>query len=57
MNSLNIDDSKIFFLTVSRCVGGGGGGGMNGLVSYPDPNVRNEDHRLQYDITYRGSGT
>ena len=26
------------------------------LVSYPDPNVRNDDHRLQYDITYRGSG-
>ena len=26
------------------------------LVSYPDPYVRNDDHRLQYDITYRGSG-
>ena len=25
------------------------------VVSYPDPNVRNDDHRLQYDITYRGS--
>ena len=24
------------------------------LVSYPDPYVRNDDHRLQYDITYRG---
>ena len=23
-----------------------------GVVSYPDPNVRNDDHRLQYDITY-----
>ena len=23
------------------------------VVSYPDPNVRNDDHRLQYDITYR----
>ena len=22
-----------------------------GLVSYPDPSVRNDDHRLQYDIT------
>ena len=21
------------------------------MVSYPDPNVRNDDHRLQYDIT------
>ena len=26
------------------------------LVSYPDPTVRNDDYRLQYDITYRGSG-
>ena len=26
------------------------------VVSYPDPYVRNDDHRLQYDITYRGSG-
>ena len=26
------------------------------LVSYPDPNVRNDDYRLQYNITYRGSG-
>ena len=26
------------------------------IVSYPDPYVRNDDHRLQYDITYRGSG-
>ena len=25
------------------------------VVSYPDPNVRNDDHRLQYDITYRGT--
>ena len=31
-------------------MGGGGGGG--GVVSYPDPNVRNDDHRSQYDITY-----
>ena len=30
--------------------------GVYVLVSYPDPNVRNDDHRLQYDITYRGSG-
>ena len=30
-------------------------GGLS-LVSYPDPNVRNDDHPLQYDITYRGSG-
>ena len=22
----------------------------NVLISYPDPNVRNDDHRLQYDI-------
>ena len=36
--------------------GGGGGGGNSLLVSYPDPYVRNDDHRLQYDITYRGSG-
>ena len=35
---------------------GGGGGGNSLLVSYPDPYVRNDDHRLQYDITYRGSG-
>ena len=34
----------------------GGGGGNSLLVSYPDPYVRNDDHRLQYDITYRGSG-
>ena len=34
--------------------GGGGGGGGGVIVSYPDPNVRNDDHRLQYDITYRG---
>ena len=27
-----------------------------GVVSYPDPNVRNDDYRLQYNITYRGSG-
>ena len=27
------------------------GGGL--IVSYPDPYVRNDDHRLQYDITYR----
>ena len=26
------------------------------VVSYPDPNVRNDDYRLQYNITYRGSG-
>ena len=26
------------------------------IVSYPDPNVRNDDYRLQYNITYRGSG-
>ena len=26
------------------------------FVSYPDPNVRNDDYRLQYNITYRGSG-
>ena len=26
-------------------------GGGRGAVSYPDPNVRNDDHRLQYDIT------
>ena len=25
------------------------------VVSYPDPTVRNDDHRLQYDITYRGT--
>ena len=37
-----------------RKVGGGGGNSL--LVSYPDPYVRNDDHRLQYDITYRGSG-
>ena len=30
------------------------GGGR--VVSYPDPNVRNDDYRLQYNITYRGSG-
>ena len=24
-----------------------------GVVSYPDPNVRNDDYRLQYNITYR----
>ena len=29
----------------------GGGGGGGGVVSYPDPNVRNDDHRLQYDIS------
>ena len=29
---------------------------MPNIVSYPDPYVRNDDHRLQYDITYRGSG-
>ena len=23
---------------------------------HPDPNVRNDDRRLQYDITYRVSG-
>ena len=34
----------------------GGGVGNSLLVSYPDPYVRNDDHRLQYDITYRGSG-
>ena len=28
--------------------------GGNCLVSYPDPNVRNADYRLQYNITYRG---
>ena len=28
-----------------------------GVVSYPDPTVRNDDHRLQYDITYRGCHT
>ena len=22
------------------------------MVSYPDPNVRNDDYRLQYNITY-----
>ena len=33
-----------------------GEAGMLGIVSYPDPYVRNDDHRLQYDITYRGSG-
>ena len=26
------------------------------VVSYPDPNVRNDYYRLQYNITYRGSG-
>ena len=26
-------------------------GKENELVSYPDPYVRNDDHRLQYDIT------
>ena len=26
------------------------------LVLYPDPNVRNDDYCLQYNITYRGSG-
>ena len=30
--------------------------GVFALVSYPDPNVRNDDYRLQYNITYRGSG-
>ena len=29
---------------------------ISGIVSYPDPNVRNDDYRLQYNITYRGSG-
>ena len=24
--------------------------GAEGVVSYPDPNVRNDDHRLQYDV-------
>ena len=33
-------------------------GGREGgrVVSYPDPNVRNNDYRLQYNITYRESG-
>ena len=35
---------------MARETGGGGG------VSYPDPNVHNDDNCLQYDITYRGSG-
>ena len=26
--------------------------GYDPLVSYPDPNVRNDDYRLQYNITY-----
>ena len=25
---------------------------LKSLVSYPDPNVRNDDYRLQYNITY-----
>ena len=37
-------------------IDGGGEGGGGGGVSYPDPTVRNDDHRLQYDITYNGSG-
>ena len=36
---------NIYILYAFRC-----------LVSYPDPNVRNDDYRLQYNITYRGSG-
>ena len=27
---------------------------VEAIVSYPDPNVRNDDYRLQYNITYRG---
>ena len=28
---------------------GGGGGGGGGVVSYPDPNVHNDNYRLQYN--------
>ena len=31
-------------------VGAEGGAYCTLLVLYPDPNVRNDDHRLQYDV-------